>query len=151
MIGALEVLFYPHLGFPQKEREINEGRKRIDIVMENCAREGPFYDLPNVRQLACPYILIECKNYRTDVANPELDQLAGRMSVNRGMFGLLCCRHFEDRATFIARCRDTFRDRRQLIVPLDDATVCELLGFIVAGNREQISNRMRAFINEVWL
>ncbi len=151
MVGALEFLLYPHLGFPQKEREINEGRKRIDIVMENCARSGPFYDLPNVRQLPCPYILIECKNYSTEIANPELDQLAGRMGVNRGMFGLMCCRRFEDRATFIARCRDSFTALRQLIVPLDDATVLEMLDFIRRGERDRVIDRVRRLIADVWV
>ena len=151
MVGALEFLLYPHLGFPQKEREINEGRKRIDIVMENCARSGPFYDLPNVRQLPCPYILIECKNYSTDIANPELDQLAGRMGVNRGMFGLMCCRHFEDRATFIARCRDSFAALRQLIVPFDDATILETLEFVKRGERNRVTARLRELIAEVWV
>jgi len=151
MIGALEFLLYPHLGFPKKENEIHEGRKRIDITMENCARSGIFYDLPNVRQLACVYVLIECKNYTNEVANPELDQLAGRMGVNRGMFGLLCCRHFENRATFIQRCRDTFADRRQLIVPLDDQTILQMLDMVRRGERGEVDTRIRQLIAEVWL
>lgn len=151
MVGVLEFLLYPHLGFPQKEREINEGRKRIDIVMENCARSGIFFELPNVRQLPCPYVLIECKNYRTDVANPELDQLAGRMGVNRGMFGLLCCRHFEDRPRFVARCRDTFAALRQLIIPLDDATILEMLEFVRRGDRNRVTDSLRRLVAEVWI
>jgi len=152
MVGILEFLFYPHLAFPYKEREINDGRKRIDIVMENCARQGLFFELPNVRRLPCPYVLIECKNYSTDIENPELDQLAGRMSVNRGMFGLLCCRHFEDRERFVARCRDTFNaGLQQLIVPLDDETIVEMLHSVSRGQRSQVETRLRQLIAEVWI
>ncbi len=118
MVGILEFLFFPNLLNPKKEREIHSGRKRIDILMENGAREGIFHRLHDVRKLPCSFVPCECKNYTTEVANPELDQLAGRFSVNRGKFGLLCCRNFEDRALFVERCRDTLKDDRGLIVPL---------------------------------
>jgi hypothetical protein len=87
----------------------HEGRKRIDIVMENGAHTGIFYALPNIRRLPCAYVPLECKNYGREVGNPELDQLAGRFSVNRGKVGFLCCREFQDRDLFIRRCRDNRR------------------------------------------
>lgn len=151
MVGVLEFIFYPQLGFPHKEREINEGRKRIDIVMENCARSGLFFELPNVRQLPCPYVLIECKNYTGEVANPELDQLAGRMGANRGMFGILCCRHFDDRATFVKRCKDTFGAMRQLIVPLDDDAILNMLDLVRRGDRDGAMKLFRGFVAEIWM
>ena len=63
--------------------------------MSNGAYDGVFHHLSTVRQIACPYIPFECKNYMTEIGNPELDQLAGRFSLNRGMVGFLCCRHFQ--------------------------------------------------------
>src|SRR5207244_3173375 len=90
MIGVLEFLFFPHLVTPIKEREIHQGRKRIDIVMSNSATTGIFELLHAIRKVFCPYVFFECKNYRNDIANPELDQLAGRFSTNRGTFGILC-------------------------------------------------------------
>lgn len=78
MVGVVEFLFYPALLHPTKEKEIHQGRKRIDIVMENGAYGGPLWRLHAVKKVPCAYVPIECKNYRTEVSNPELDQLAGR-------------------------------------------------------------------------
>jgi hypothetical protein len=82
MVGLVEFVFFPHLFNPIKEKEIHEGRKRIDIVMENSAKDGIFHRLHDIRKLSCAFVPIECKNYTTDVANPELDQLSSGFSVN---------------------------------------------------------------------
>jgi hypothetical protein len=95
--------------------------------------------------------VIECKNYATEVANPEIDQLAGRFSVNRGKLGFLSCRTFEDRAVFIERCRDTFKDDRGLIIPLDDQTILRLLEMVQTGRRSEIESILTSLINEVWV
>jgi hypothetical protein len=151
MVGVLEFLFFPQLLHPVKEKEIHEGRKRIDIVMENGAREGKaLHALHDIKKLPCAYVPIECKNYSTEVANPELDQLTGRFSAQRGQFGILACRRFEDRDLFVQRCRDTLHDGRGLVVPLDDVTIRELLGG-VAHNRGGIDERLWEMITEIWV
>jgi hypothetical protein len=150
MTGVSEFIFFPSLVHPKKEHEINQGRKRIDILFENGATQGIFFNLPVVRHLPCAYVPFECKNYRTEVANPELDQLAGRFSVNRGKLGFLCCRNFQNRARFIESCRDTLRDDRGLIVPLDDETVQRLLTHIELGQRREIENAVSQLVAEVW-
>jgi hypothetical protein len=151
MIGIVELIFFPKLGHPMKEKEIHEGRKRIDIVMENGAHTGIFHTIPNIRRLPCAYVAIECKNYGGDVANPENDQLSGRFSVNRGKLGFLCCRQFVDRGLFIRRCIDTFKDDRGLILPLDDETVLRYLGAIARGARNELEREWSDLVNEVWL
>lgn len=151
MIGVVEFIFFPKLIYPRKEQEIHEGRKRIDIVMQNAAHRGIFFDIPNARRFPCAYVPFECKNYVTDVANPELDQLAGRFSANRGRLGFLCCRRFENRALFIQRCRDTFRDDRGLILPIDDDTVLRFLDVIRDGRRNELDRQLADLVAEVWL
>jgi hypothetical protein len=151
MIGVSEFVFFPSLMHPKKEREIHQGRKRIDILFENGASTGIFERIPRLRGLPSAYVPFECKNYTTEVENPELDQLAGRFSVNRGKLGFLCCRTFQDRLRFIERCRDTFTDGRGLIIPLDDDSVVRLLTLIHDGQRHEIDGLLSELVAEVWV
>jgi hypothetical protein len=127
VIGILHLLFYPYLIYPKKEAEIHPGRKRIDIRFDTAAKDGLFFRFSNIMNLPSSYIFIECKNYSSDPANPELDQLSGRFSVNRGRVGFLVARDFRDKDLFIQRCRDTYSDGRGLIIPLDDQDLINLL------------------------
>jgi hypothetical protein len=151
MIGIVEFIFYPKLLHPVKEREIHDGRKRIDILMEDGAHTGIFNVLPNIRRLPSAYVPFECKNYGREVGNPELDQISGRFSVNRGKIGFLCCREFADRPLFIRRCRDTFQDDRGLVLPLDDITVLRYLDRIAQNARNELEREWADLVNEVWL
>lgn len=126
VFGLLSALFYPDLSFPQKERRIDEGRKRIDIVFTNTADQGFFSWLG--RHYTAPMIMVECKNYTEDPTNPELDQLAGRFSKSRGQFGILVCRRIEDRVSFDRRCRDAANAGRGYILGLEDGDLESLVG-----------------------
>jgi hypothetical protein len=151
MIGAVEFLFFPRLVYPRKEQEIHEGRKRIDIVMENTARSGPFADLSLIRRYPATYVAFECKNYGREVGNPEIDQLSSRFSRGRGKVGFLCCRQFEDRDRFVMRYRDTFRDDRALMLPLEDETVLRWLDLVRQNRRQALDREVSDLIAEIWL
>ncbi|WP_323082427.1 hypothetical protein [Klebsiella variicola] len=112
------LIFYPSLCFPTKQHEIHEGRKRIDITYVNEAKYGFFHWL--LQHYICPKIYIECKNYTSDIANPELDQLSGRFSHNRGKVGILICRKIKGKQLFRQRCKDTAADGRGFILAIDD-------------------------------
>jgi hypothetical protein len=116
--ALLTPLFYPALTGPQREVKINAGRKRIDITFDNTAPAG-FFDWLG-RHYDAAHIIVECKNYEGDPANPELDQLAGRFSPNRGRVGILVCRTIKDKELFTARCRDSANDGHGYIIALDD-------------------------------
>lgn len=145
--GILEIIFYPNLIYPSVECEIHQGRKRIDITFDNAASKGIFWRLSNNMKIPCQYIMIECKNYSTDPKNPELDQLSGRFSPNRGMVGFLLCRRINNINLFIDRCKDTYKDRRGLIIPFDDSDVIKLLNYAqvldYSNIDKYISNRIR--------
>ena len=77
---------------PKKGQEINEGRKRIDIMYTNAAQDGFFHRVMTAPQIAALKIPVECKNYTKDAENPEVDQLTGRFAPNRGWMGFLLYR-----------------------------------------------------------
>jgi hypothetical protein len=152
MIGILEFIFYPSLIHPVKEHEIDDGRKRIDITFDNGApRDGFFYRLQHAFDIPCQYIIFECKNYTEDVANAELDQLTGRLSPNRGKFGVIVCRDIEDEPLFIQRCADSYKAQRGLIVPLTDADIVKILEARKVGTMhledEILSDKSRRVMN----
>ena len=122
--GLLTALFYPDLTNPRTQHRIHNGRKRIDITYTNMAISGFF------KWIATHYpaaqVFIECKNYTEDIANNELDQIAGRFSPSRGQIGIIVCRTFENKALFLERCRDTAKDNRGFILVLDDADMAKL-------------------------
>ncbi|ENC7787835.1 hypothetical protein WFP47_03555 [Yersinia enterocolitica] len=111
-------IFYPSLCHPIKQHEIHNGRKRVDITYINESKIGFFNWLS--QHYICPMIFIECKNYTAEIANPELDQLSGRFSRNRGQVGILVCRKIENKKLFNQRCIDTANDGRGFILALDD-------------------------------
>jgi len=150
-MSILELLFYPDVVAPKRERPLNQGRKRVDFTMENAAAEGFFFRLPTVHRLPSSYIFIECKNYRTDVANPELDQLAGRFSANVGQVGLLLCRRVDDMPLLLERCADAFRAKHEILLPLVDTDLKSMLDAYLVGGvapyEVLLSERFRAIVD----
>jgi hypothetical protein len=142
IFGALEAIFYPALRYPQKEEEIHEGRKRIDITFNNGDRLGFFAELNSKYGVFCPFIFFECKNYSSDPANPELDQLSGRFSDKRGMFGGLVCRRVTDKALMLRRCKDMLFGKHEVILVFDDDDIKTLLKMRSEGNLAGINRFM---------
>lgn len=133
VVGILEFLFYPDAVSPIVENEIHDGRKRIDITFDNSANKGFFHRLHTTYQTPAQFIFVECKNYSREVANPEIDQLSGRFSMNRGKFGLLLCRAVEDMDKLLARCNDTYVDGRGIMLPIIDDDLVEMLNKLIDG------------------
>lgn len=123
--ALLSALFYPDLAHSQKEMPIHDGRKRIDITYTNMGTGGFFGWV--AKHEPAGLIMVECKNYSRRIRNPELDQLAGRFGPSRGRVGLLVSRSMEDKKRILESCRDTARDNRGFIVPLDDDDLTRLV------------------------
>ena len=136
VFGLLEVVFSPTLNYPRIEAEIDQGRKRVDIIFTNAGKDGFFSWLNRVRGVPCAYIFIECKNYSDDLGNPELDQLLGRFNASNGKFGFIMNRKFTDKKLFIQRCRDAALKGRGHVIAIDDADLAKLLKCKLKGQSE---------------
>lgn len=141
-IGILEFLFHPRLMYPKKEHEVHEGRKRIDITFNNASTDGFWNQIRTAPNINASLIMIECKNYTHDIKNPELDQIAGRFSHQRGWFGMVLSRHFDNKPLFIQRCKDTAADGRGIILCIDDSDIVAMLNLIKEGKRSEIDKYM---------
>ena len=148
-VGLLEFLFFPSLVMPEKEYEIHEGRKRIDVVYTNNAELGFFGAMLAHPRVGCRKLIVECKNYSKDCANPELDQIAGRFSPLRGRLGFLMGRNFDNRRRFVERCRDTAKDDRGIILPFEDKDLVDMLNWVRLRQRQNIERRLHQLFDEV--
>lgn len=149
----LNRLLAPQLTGMKIEQEINEGRKRIDICFDNVAENGFFHDLKVAHQILCPVIFVECKNYSTDPANPELDQLQGRFGRQRGRFGILTCRDVADPEKLLKRRRDFVADKTEpeFIIVLTDADIKSLWNLRSLDNDEGFNQYLREKLKELIL
>lgn len=149
IMGALEFIFWPNLIYPKKEHEVHEGRKRIDVTYTNAAQNGFFWRAHTAHNIASRLIMVECKNYSKDPANPEVDQLSGRFGANRGQLGMLLYRTVDNYDRLCARCRDTAQDGRGYMVALGDVQVIEFLDLIAEGQRTAIDARLQVIFNRL--
>jgi len=149
MLGIITYLFYPDLISPALELEINEGRKRIDISYQNSAEFGFFKDRKDDAFTRSREVVIECKNYADDIANPEIDQMAGRFDPRRGRFGLVTCRGIDDGAALRKRLMDVFQAQNGIILCLSDADVIGLLKVAPLNRDVAVQNLLRAKLREI--
>lgn len=142
-------IFGERTSSPIMEQEINEGRKRIDIVFNNSDKKGFFHSLNSVHKVQCPKIIVECKNYGKEIGNPEVDQINGRLNSKRGRFGIIICRDIEDKPRLIARCKDLMNDNGNYIIALDDHDILTLLESRDQGDEKAIDNFLETKIDEL--
>lgn len=138
-MAALTAIFDSSLGNAKPEVPIHGGRKRIDIRYDNIAPTGFFAWL--AQHWPASTVVVECKNYSGDPANPELDQVMGRFSNDRGRIGFLVCRKFEDKALFQQRCRDAAKDGNGFIIALDDDDLRELAEWSKSVQGQNLTRR----------
>jgi len=123
--ALLKALFYPSLVQPETQTPLHDGLKRVDLTFKNHASEG-FFKWVSTHYRA-PYVFVECKNYGSEIGNPDIDQLAMRMSPARGMFGILVCRNIENFELMMQRCKAAAADGHAYIVVLTDDDLGELV------------------------
>jgi hypothetical protein len=78
---------------------------------------------------------VECKNYKDDPNNLEVDQLLGRFDPRRGYFGMPICRKITDRTLLTQRYKDAARSNRGYVIPLDDDDLARMSVLVLQGHR----------------
>lgn len=150
MIGVISYIFFPNLIYPQKEAEINNGRKRLDILYTNGKNTGLFYRISLDQNIKANFVHIECKNYTREIANPEFDQLIGRFdNNNRGKFGMLFFRASEDKSVVIKRCQDAAKSGQGIVLPIDDEFVIKCLNLIANRTRDLVDQELDNLYREI--
>jgi len=124
MLRVLPIIFEGKLTNPRKEQPQASNSKFIDIVFDNIAGDGFFWEVVTHHHIIAGHVVVECKNYFDDPASPEFDQLSGRLGKGTGQVGILACRKIEDEKKALTRQRDALQrdDKRVLIITDDDLT-----------------------------
>lgn len=123
------------LANPIAQERVDDGRRIIDIAFTNMATKGGVMSLAKTR-FGSHKLIVECKNYREDPANPEVDQLSGRTRPDFGNFGILACRTIHNENLLMDRCRDVYLHRGLLIVPLCDRDLLAMVDAVASGQVE---------------
>lgn len=131
----LAAIFYPVLVDPEKQSVLHGGLKRVDLTFTNYARSGFFEWL--ARHYSCSHVFVECKNFGSELGNPEIDQIAMRFSKERGQFGIVVCRNIEDRDRLDKRCQAVTKDGHGYVIVLTDDDLKKLTDEC----REQVMQR----------
>lgn len=147
--GVLTYIFYADLISPSLEHDIDDGRKRIDISFMNSADFGFFKDMKDDPFTRGREVSIECKNYANDIANPEIDQMAGRFDPLRGLFGMILCRVIDNKALALKRCQDVWRKQRGLIFILEDKDIEDILSQNLLTRNAFLQSLLRSRLREV--
>lgn len=149
MLGILTYVLYPDLINPALEWEINDRRKRIDLAFNNSAERGFFKDRKDDPFTQSREVIIECKNYSTDIANEEVDQMAGRFDPRRGRFGIITCRAVDNAVALSKRLKDVFQARNGIIFAFTDSEIAGLLAVAPLNREHTLQNLLRAKLREV--
>jgi SAM-dependent methyltransferase len=127
VMQMLSVLFPDELRDLEKEVTVFSGIKRLDIKATNKSRTGFFYSLNTHHHIDCATIVIECKNYRFELKNPEFDQLGSRLGNMIGRAGILAYRNSKSLGTVLKKCRYSFHNDNKVIIPLSDKDFAAML------------------------
>jgi len=132
MIEIMKLLFEgDRLEKCSPQKQFDQGRSRVDITFANERSRGFFKELHIGHQIPCPRIMMECKNYNKNIANPEFQQIADRLKPHRGMFGIIICRKMFDETKLLVKQRDYLSgtNERKFIIILEDEDIKKMIEY----------------------
>jgi hypothetical protein len=107
-----------------------------------------FHSLRNVESynIHAPYILIECKNYESEIGNAEIDQIGGRLDPKRSSLGILAYRKSKNYKSILKKCRD-WVTKECYIIPLDDNDIISMLNSRL--NNEDVNEHLHDKMQDI--
>jgi len=118
-----------------------EGKFFIDTIYTNSAQKGFFKDLPEKnKNINCNYILLETKNYSSELKNMDFNHFTSRFTRNIGNFGILACRDLKNASLTLKRCKNILHSVNKYIIILRDLDIIKLIELSRDGLEEEISN-----------
>lgn len=118
-----------------------EGMVFIDTIYTNSAQKGFFKDLPEKnKNINCNYILLETKNYSSELKNINFNHFTSRFTRNIGNFGILACRDLKNAFLTLKRCKNILHSVNQYLIILSDLDIIKLIELSRNGLEEEISN-----------
>lgn len=137
---ALGRIFRESLREMEIKQSVHDDIGEIDTVFTNDAKTGFFKKMSD--RYSCSFPIFEMKNYSKDPGNPEVDQLNGRLTANRGNFGILVCRSVVDEDRLYDICASKLPDH--CILFLTDKDIFEMLNYSRNGGIDDIDELMNA-------
>lgn len=145
---ALEYIFGHQLILGEKQYNLNDGRKRVDIIFNNQLGEGFFISLKALFDIKSGVIFVECKNYTGELKNPDFDQLCGRFN-RHSEFGILICRKIENKEKALRTCKDIAHNGRGYVLVLDADDISYLISLRKKEDYPAIDKYMLKLLNNL--
>ena len=123
------------------EYNMDSGRGRIDIIADNCANGGFFYDAR--QQYQATSVPMECKNYSGDLGNDEFNQMADRLGPKSTRLGIVFCRKVKDKKSVGKHLADRWLRQDKMMLLIDDPVLKYLTQLRLAGNYESIEKELK--------
>lgn len=130
-----------------KEFKMDAGRSRIDIISDNYASGGLFRDF--VDRYRATTVPMECKNYVTDLANDEFNQIMERLGPKTSQLGMVFCRKIDDIPKIVAHLGDRWLRHNCMILLFDDNLVERLTLLRLNRSVDQIQSLLRRLIRSI--
>lgn len=149
--AILEYVFVGELKNFKLEVSQAQNIKRLDITARNKSKAGFFHSLKEDRQMKCPIIVIECKNYEQKIANPEMAQIGSRLGRRVGSVGILTYRSIDNRKHLIKRCSEIYVNSVEgnIVIPLSDNDLTKLIRLRADNKDDDIETYMDDIVDEV--
>ncbi|GAF91690.1 unnamed protein product, partial [marine sediment metagenome] len=129
IFNVLSFIFRNRLKRPQMEEDMADETQKVDITFSNRDDIGFFNQLHERYEIKCPNIMIECKNYTDDIANPEFHQIQSRLNKRTGLFGMIICRDIDDVELALKRSKHISHSDDKIVITITDPEIKDLISY----------------------